>query len=79
MALDQFRNPPPGAQVPCHPWTEAARTRFMTDSEAVVSGGDGVADFENIHSQANDASVFVYAFDLLSINGVTFAREKFLC
>jgi ATP-dependent DNA ligase len=25
----------------------------------------------SIHSQANDASVFLYAFDLLSINGVT--------
>jgi bifunctional non-homologous end joining protein LigD len=57
-----------------YPWiVHSARrlraTRFLIDGEVVVSGEDGVADFERLHSQAHDASAFLYAFDLLAVDG----------
>jgi ATP-dependent DNA ligase len=51
-------------------------TRFLIDGEAVVCGEDGVSDFERLHSQANDASVFLYAFDLLTIDGADIRRDR---
>ena len=36
------------------------------DGEAVVSGADGVSDFNALHSQRCDEMVFLYAFDLLA-------------
>ena len=39
------------------------------DGEAVVCGDDGVADFDRLHSQGWDASVILFAFDLLELDG----------
>jgi bifunctional non-homologous end joining protein LigD len=39
------------------------------DGEAVVCGEDGVSDFDKLHSQGWDGAVFLYAFDLLELNG----------
>ncbi len=39
------------------------------DGEAVVCGEDGVSDFNRLHSQRWDELVFLYAFDLLEMNG----------
>jgi bifunctional non-homologous end joining protein LigD len=52
-----------------NPWiVHSARrlpvSRFLIDGEVVVCGEDGVADFARLHSQAHDASAFLYAFDL---------------
>jgi bifunctional non-homologous end joining protein LigD len=45
------------------------------DGEAVVCGDNGVADFDNLHSQAHNDSVFLYAFDLLELNGDDLRNE----
>jgi bifunctional non-homologous end joining protein LigD len=39
------------------------------DGEGVVCREDGVAVFDKLHSKANDELVFLYAFDLLEIDG----------
>jgi bifunctional non-homologous end joining protein LigD len=39
------------------------------DGEAVVCGDDGVSDFDRLHSQGWDCSVFLYAFDLVELDG----------
>ena len=52
---------------------EAARkikaASFYLDGEGVVCNADGVALFDKLHSKANDHAVFLYAFDLLEIEG----------
>ncbi|MET4418310.1 RNA ligase family protein [Bradyrhizobium sp. RT3a] len=63
-----------------HDWTdryprivEAAlnlRTaRFVIDGEAVLLDADGVSDFNALHSRRHDASVRLYAFDVLVADG----------
>jgi ATP-dependent DNA ligase len=39
------------------------------DGEAVRCGDNGISDFEKLHSRAYDHQVFLYAFDLLELNG----------
>lgn len=39
------------------------------DGEGVVCGEDGVAVFDRLHSKANDHACFLYAFDLLELDG----------
>jgi hypothetical protein len=45
-------------------------TSALIDGEAVWCGPDGAADFDKLHSRAHDDQVFMYAFDLLELNGV---------
>ena len=57
-----------------YPWiVQAARAlkvrSAMIDGEAVVCGPDGVSDFKRLHSRAHDHAAFLYAFDLLELNG----------
>jgi ATP-dependent DNA ligase len=51
-------------------------TRFLIDGEAVVCGDDGVSDFDKLHSGEHDASVILYAFDLLAIDGADMRPER---
>jgi ATP-dependent DNA ligase len=51
-------------------------TRFLIDGEAIVCGEDGVSDFERLHSRGHDASVILYAFDLLAIDGADIRQER---
>jgi bifunctional non-homologous end joining protein LigD len=56
------------------PWIEDALLSLRAhsvsiDGEAVWCGQDGISDFEKLHSQAHDDHVFLYAFDLLELNG----------
>lgn len=51
-------------------------TRFLIDGEAVVVGDDGASDFEKLHSRAHDASVLLYGFDLLSVDGTDIRGER---
>jgi bifunctional non-homologous end joining protein LigD len=44
-------------------------TSALIDGEAVWCGPDGAADFDELHSRAHDDQVFMYAFDLLELNG----------
>jgi bifunctional non-homologous end joining protein LigD len=49
----------------------------ILDAEVVWIGSDGVADFEALHSRANDKSAVALAFDLMSLDGENFRREPF--
>ena len=42
---------------------------FTIDGEAVVTGPDGVAAFDELHSRRRLNEAFLYAFDLLELNG----------
>jgi bifunctional non-homologous end joining protein LigD len=44
-------------------------TSLYLDGEGVVCGKDGIAVFDKLHSKANDEAVFIYAFDVLELNG----------
>jgi bifunctional non-homologous end joining protein LigD len=41
----------------------------IIDGEAVACGEDGVPRFDRIRYRRHDASVFLYAFDLIELNG----------
>jgi bifunctional non-homologous end joining protein LigD len=42
---------------------------FVIDGEAVLLGGDGISDFNGLHSRRHDDEVQLYAFDILSLDG----------
>jgi bifunctional non-homologous end joining protein LigD len=42
---------------------------IIVDGEAVWAGTDGRSDFDKFHAGAYDDQVFLYAFDLLELNG----------
>ena len=48
---------------------------ITVDGEAVVCGQDGVSDFNALHSQRCDELVFLYAFDLLEVDGEDYRAE----
>ena len=48
---------------------------FLIDGEAVSCDDTGLAVFERIKHRRNDANVFLYAFDLLSLNGRDLRRD----
>src|SRR5215218_7751631 len=48
---------------------------FLIDGEAVCCDEIGLAIFERIRHRRNDSNVFLYAFDLLSLNGRDLRRE----
>ena len=51
--------------------TAEALTQDATiDGEHVVCDGAGIADFERLHSREHDRVAFLYAFDLLELDGV---------
>jgi ATP-dependent DNA ligase len=51
------------------------RVRSVTiDGEAVWCGKDGRSDFDQLHSRAHDAAVFLYAFDLIELDGEDLRR-----
>jgi len=41
----------------------------IIDGEAVCCGEDGIASFDRIRYRRHDANVFLYAFDLIALNG----------
>jgi bifunctional non-homologous end joining protein LigD len=42
---------------------------FLIDGEVVSCGEDGTASFARLRSRQHDGTAFLYAFDLLSIDG----------
>ncbi len=57
-----------------YPWpSESAvglRVRAATiDGELVCADEDGIADFARLHSRCHDGEAFLYAFDLLELDG----------
>jgi bifunctional non-homologous end joining protein LigD len=51
-----------------------ARSRII-DGEAVVCGDDGTASFDRIRYRRHDASAFLYAFDLIELDGDDIWRD----
>jgi bifunctional non-homologous end joining protein LigD len=47
----------------------------IIDGEAVACGDDGVPSFDRIRYRRHDAGVFLYAFDLIALNGDDLRRE----
>jgi bifunctional non-homologous end joining protein LigD len=47
----------------------------ILDREAVACGDDGIASFDRIRYQHHDADVFLYAFDLIELNGDDLRRD----
>jgi bifunctional non-homologous end joining protein LigD len=47
----------------------------IIDGEAVVCEGNGMPSFDRIRYRRHDASVFLYAFDLIELNGDDLRRE----
>jgi ATP-dependent DNA ligase len=47
----------------------------ILDGEAVACGDDGMASFERIRYRRYDDSVFLYAFDLIELNGDDLRRD----
>ena len=47
----------------------------IVDGEAVACGEDGIASFDRIRYRHHDASVFLYAFDLIELDGDDLRRE----
>lgn len=48
----------------------------VLDGEAVICGRDGVSDFDKLHARRSDDLVFLYAFDLLELNGEDLRKER---
>jgi bifunctional non-homologous end joining protein LigD len=47
----------------------------MIDGEAVVCGDNGIASFDRIRYRQHDGDVFLYAFDLIELNGDDLRRD----
>ena len=47
----------------------------IIDGEAVACGDDGISSFDRIRYRRHDASVFLYAFDLIELDGDDLRRE----
>jgi bifunctional non-homologous end joining protein LigD len=47
----------------------------IIDGEAVACGDDGVPSFDRIRYRCYDATVFLYAFDLIELNGDDLRRD----
>jgi ATP-dependent DNA ligase len=47
----------------------------IIDGEAVACGDDGISSFDRIRYRRHDATVFLYAFDLIELNGDDLRRE----
>jgi len=48
---------------------------FLLDGEAVACDGDGMPVFDRLRYRRQDGQVFLYAFDLLELNGQDLRRE----
>jgi bifunctional non-homologous end joining protein LigD len=48
----------------------------ILDGEAVACGEDGIADFDRIRYRRHDASVFLYVFDLIELDGDDLRRDS---
>jgi bifunctional non-homologous end joining protein LigD len=51
------------------------KASFVIDGEAVILRPDGISDFDALHGRKRNAEVRLYAFDLLSDDGVDMRDE----
>ena len=52
-----------------HAALQIKATSFYIDGEGVVCRDDGLAVFDRLHSKGYDESCFLYAFDLIELDG----------
>jgi ATP-dependent DNA ligase len=50
----------------------------LIDGEAVYCGDDGIAEFQKLRRRSNDRMVFLYAFDLIELNGEDMRRRSLM-
>jgi bifunctional non-homologous end joining protein LigD len=50
----------------------------IIDGEAVACGDDGIASFDRLCDRHYEKTVFLYAFDLIELNGDDLRREPFV-
>ena len=55
--------------------TDLRSRSCMIDGEAVACGDDGIASFDRIRYRHQEASVFLYAFDLIELDGDDLRRD----
>jgi bifunctional non-homologous end joining protein LigD len=48
---------------------------FLIDGEAVACDGDGMPSFDRLRDRRADGGVFLYAFDLVELNGQDLRRD----
>jgi len=51
----------------------------IIDGEAVACGGDGISSFDLIRYRQHDASVFMFAFDLIELAALTCGGSPWRC
>ena len=51
----------------------------IIDGEAVACDDDGIASFDRIRYRRHDADVFMWAFDLIELNGDDLRRDPLTC
>jgi bifunctional non-homologous end joining protein LigD len=51
--------------------------RFILDGETVVCGPDGVAVFDALHGERRFGEAFLYAFDLIEVDGQDLRHQPF--
>jgi len=54
---------------------QAGPRSCIIDGEAVACGEDGISSFDRIRYRRHDAGVFLYAFDLIELNGDDLRRD----
>jgi bifunctional non-homologous end joining protein LigD len=51
----------------------------VIDGEAVACGDDGIASFDRIRYRRHDGGVFLYAFDLIELDGAGLRATRSRC
>ena len=57
------------------PFEASALPVMIIDGEAVVCGDNGIASFDRIRYRRHDGDAFLYAFDLIELNGDDLRRD----
>jgi ATP-dependent DNA ligase len=82
-ALRVGEGPPPGNDLTLRfsliveALTRLRSRSCIIDGEAVCCDDNGMANFDRIRYRRHDASVFLYAFDLIELDGEDMRREPF--
>ena len=76
MTASALQPPRQRPDLPLHNGRSRSRSCII-DGEAVCCGDDGVPSFDRIRYRRYDDRVFLYAFDLIELDGDDLRREPF--
>ena len=62
--------------LPAHPVRKLKADSILLDGEGVICDDNGLAIFDKLHSKLNDQHIFLYAFDMLEIDGEDCRRMR---